>query len=142
MRILSTHHVALTTPDLDRLRAFYTETLGLPIVGAFPGHPILFVGTGGTAIEIEEAAPSPDGTHPSGWNHLAWEVADVDAVYAELAARGVPFDVAPEDYPPEAPTMRIAFFHDPDGNPIELIQPLAERYPSLAIPANRNGGPS
>ena len=26
--------------------------------------------------------------------------------------------------------MRIAFFRDPDGNAIELIQPLGDRYPA------------
>jgi hypothetical protein len=38
--------------------------------------------------------------------------------------------VPPEDFPPEAPTMRIAFFQDPDGNLLELIRPLGSRYPS------------
>ena len=53
-------------------------------------------------------------------------MADVDEAYADLSARGVPFHVPPEDFPPEAPTMRIAFFRDPDGNVIELIQPLGD----------------
>jgi catechol 2,3-dioxygenase-like lactoylglutathione lyase family enzyme len=131
MHILSTHHVAISTSDLARLRAFYTETLGLPIVGGFPGQSIIFIGAGGMAIEIEEETGPAAGTHRAGWNHLAWEVADVDAACAELSARGVPFPIAPQDFPPETPTMRVAFFEDPDGNLIELIQPLAGRYPSI-----------
>jgi PhnB protein len=130
MRILSTHHVAISTPDLARLRAFYTETLALPVVGGFPGQPIIFVGAGDSAIEIEQEIPSPDCLRRSGWNHVAWQVEDVDAAYAELSARGVVFDVAPEDFPPAAPTMRIAFFRDPDGNLVELIRPLGDRYPA------------
>ena len=35
MRILGTHHVALTTTRFERLRAFYVESLGLPVVGGF-----------------------------------------------------------------------------------------------------------
>ena len=129
MRILSTHHVSLSTPDLARLRAFYGDALGLPIVGGFAQHQIVFFDAGGVAIEIEQVDPSSPGAGRSGWNHVAWEVADVDEAYAELSARGVPFHVPPEDFPPGAPSMRIAFFADPDGNVIELIQPLASRYP-------------
>src|SRR6266508_1053737 len=110
MRILGTHHVAINTPDLARLRQFYAETLGLPIVGGFPGHPIIFVGAGGTALELVEAERSPEGTGRSGWHHLAWEVEDVAEAYAELSARGVPFHIPPGDFPPAAPTVRIAFF--------------------------------
>jgi len=130
MRILGTHHVAISTRDLPRLRTFYTETMGLPVVGGFPGYEIVFIGAGDTAIElIEEDGPvgAADG---SGWHHLAWEVENVDEAYVDLVARGVPFQTAPEDFPPTAPTTRIAFFCDPDGNLIELIQPLGERYPT------------
>ena len=130
MRIVSTHHVALSTPDLARLRAFYAETLGLPVVGGFARHRIVFVGAGGTAIELSEEGGGIEHARRAGWDHLAWEVEDVDETYADLSERGVPFHVAPEDFPPDAPTMRIAFFKDPDGNVIELIQPLAGRYPS------------
>ena len=129
MRILSTHHVSLSTPDLARLRAFYGDTLGLPIVGGFAQHQIVFFDAGGVAIEIEQVDPSSPGAGRSGWNHMAWEVADVDEAYAELSARGVPFHVPPQDFPSEAPSMRIAFLTDPDGNIVELIQPLADRYP-------------
>jgi len=138
MRILTTHHVALSTHDLSRLRAFYTETLELPVVGEFPRHQIIFIGVGSTAIELVEEGLAPAGGRRSGWDHLAWEVADVDAAYAELSARGVSFHVVPEGFPPEAPTMRIAFFRDPDGNVVELIQPLVDRYPAPAAPRTRS----
>ena len=58
MRILSSHHVALTTRDLARLRAFYGDTLGLPLVGRFADHRIDFFDAGGVAIEIEEVDPA------------------------------------------------------------------------------------
>ena len=129
MRILSTHHVGLSTPDLARLRAFYVETLGLPVVGEFEGHDIVFVQAGSTMIELIGEADLPDGVPVQardfgrrGWQHLAWEVADVDAACAELSARGVRCTVPPEDFPPEAPALRTAFFADPDGNLIELVQ--------------------
>jgi hypothetical protein len=43
---------------------------------------------------------------------------------------GIAFHYGPLGYPPEAPTVRMALFRDPDGNELEIIQPLGRRYPS------------
>jgi catechol 2,3-dioxygenase-like lactoylglutathione lyase family enzyme len=132
LQILATHHIALSTAHFARLREFYTETLGLPVLGGFPEHHILFLGAGTTAIElIEEPAETRVGT--GGWAHIALEVADVDAAYATLSARGVPFHIPPEDFPPDVPAVRIAFCKDPDGNVIELLQSLGSRYPNATL---------
>lgn len=122
------HHVALYTADFPRLYAFYTGVLGMAEVGRFPGHPIAFLAAGGTIIELagDEAPAGPRG---QGWSHLALEVADLEAAVAALEARGVAFHVPPEPFPPEAPRARIAFFRDPDGNLLELYQPIGPRYP-------------
>src|SRR5687768_6824077 len=96
LQFVGTHHIALATRNFDRLCDFYTETLGLPILGGFPGERILFLGASTAAIElIEEGTPNrPAGL--TGWSHLALEVADLDAAYATLAARGVSFHIPPE----------------------------------------------
>lgn len=128
MHLIATHHIALYTTNFAAMRDFYTQTLGLLVVGGFSGHNIIFIDAGSTTIELEERSR---GSHGSvGWAHLAFEVADVDAAYAELAALGVRFHVMPEDFPESAPVARSAFFKDPDGNEIELYQPLGSRYPS------------
>ncbi len=130
LHIRATHHIALSTTHFARLRAFYTETLGLPVLGGFPEQQILFLDAGTTAIELaeENVVDAPVGAR--GWAHLALEVADVDAAYATLSAHGAPFSAPPEDFPRDAPAMRIAFCTDPDGNVIELLQPLGSRYPA------------
>ena len=131
MRITGTHHVALATPDLAQLRKFYVDTLGLPVVGGFPTHGILFVRAGETVIELVAEDVPAGGARRGGWDHLALEVADVDTAYAALVARGAAPHSPPEDFPPppENPALRIAFLCDPDGNLLELVQPLAARYP-------------
>lgn len=130
MELRGAHHIALNTADLDGLLAFYTETLGLPVVGGFPGRPIVFLDAGGTTIELIGAkAPAPP--RGQGWSHFALEVADLEAAVSTLEARGVHFHVPPMSYPPEAPSVRIAFFRDPDGNELELVEPLGSRYPAL-----------
>lgn len=127
MEFIGVHHMAIITDDVARLRAFYVDVLGLPVVGGFPGHEIIFIGVGGTAIELVPREMQPGAG--AGWDHLALEVADIDAAYAELTARGVLFHVPPKPFPPAAPSVRIAFFKDPDGNVLELVQPLGKRYP-------------
>ena len=129
MNITGTHHVALVTANFERLRAFYVETLGLPIVGAFAGRNIIFVEAGSTTIELIERSGQAD-AGSGGWSHLAFQVDDIDAVHAELAGLGIAFHVLPKDFPDDAPAVRIAFFKDPDGNDLELVQPLGSRYPT------------
>jgi catechol 2,3-dioxygenase-like lactoylglutathione lyase family enzyme len=121
MHVVGTHHVAIITSNLARLREFYCEVLGLRPAGAFEGQNIAFVDAGTTLIELVEEPGADGDRRRSGWNHLALEVQDVASTYAELSARGIPFDVPPEAFPPEGPKLQIAFLHDPDGNLIELV---------------------
>src|ERR1700736_2658682 len=93
LRIVATHHIALATAHFARLREFYTETLGLPVLGGFPEEQILFLDAGTTAIELIAEAAAERSVGTGGWAHLALEVADVDAAYAALSARGVPFHI-------------------------------------------------
>ncbi len=127
--IVGTHHVALMTANFARLLDFYTVTLGLPVLGGFPNERIVFLGAGMAAIELEEVATTC-GADTGGWAHLALEVTNLVATHAALVARGVSFQSPPEAYPPGSPLMLIAFCVDPDGNVIELIQPLGDRYPA------------
>ncbi len=127
MHITGAHHVALYTANFERLRAFYSGTLGLREVGRFAGHRIVFLGASGTTIELEEVEPALAVGGGRGWNHLALEVADIDAAYAELTTRGVPFEGPPAGFPGNAPAVRTAFFRDPDGNLVELVWPLPRR---------------
>lgn len=128
MRVTGTHHVALFTSNLEGLRSFYVDTLGLPQVGAFPGGRVIFIDAGSTAIELV-TRDDWEASDKGSWQHLALEVESVDEVYEELTAKGITFHVEPRNVPPDAPTCRIAFFRDPEGNNLELFQPIGGRYP-------------
>ncbi|GAC1535839.1 MAG: VOC family protein [Herpetosiphon sp.] len=129
MKIVGTHHVALATANFDRLREFYVDILGLPVVGAFRGHRIVFIDAGTTTIELIERDQST-AVSQSGWAHFAFEVENVDIIYKTLSDQGITFHVVPKDFPADAPAVRIAFFRDPDGNDIELVEPKGRRYPT------------
>ncbi|HMO57100.1 MAG TPA: VOC family protein, partial [Roseiflexaceae bacterium] len=90
MRIIGTHHIALRTPNFEQMRAFYSDVLGMAYLGGFAGKNIIFLDAGTTTVELIEWEGTPE--QPSqGWHHLALEVEDTDAAYAELVAQGVPF---------------------------------------------------
>ena len=51
---------------------------------------------------------------------LNFRIDDLDAAVRELRAAGIKVEVDPESYP----NGRFARLHDPEGNPIELWQPM------------------
>jgi catechol 2,3-dioxygenase-like lactoylglutathione lyase family enzyme len=130
MDIVGPHHIALLTPNFDRLRDFYVETLGFPICGGYSDRRITFIKVGSIAVELIEQ-PEASAGQRGGWGHVALEVADIDATYQALVEKGVPFHIEPKDFPETGPVGRIAFFRDPDGNELQLVQPFGPgRYPN------------
>jgi catechol 2,3-dioxygenase-like lactoylglutathione lyase family enzyme len=110
------HHVSLDVDDAEATGRFYEDVLGLrrierPDFG-FPGR---WFDAGGTQIHLIEVA---EHRAPKS-QHFAFRVDDVDAVAAELTAKGVDVQ-GPASFPGAG---RQAFFTDPAGNLIELNQP-------------------
>jgi glyoxylase I family protein len=117
MSIGRIHHIAIKASDLAMAKAFYTETLGFPIVGGIPNSEIVFINIGGTTIELMSGTPTETEANGCGLIHLAFEVPDVDATYAALVSKGVQFHVTPRS----VGDIRLAFFHGPDGVELELF---------------------
>ena len=118
------HHIAIWASDLERTRAFYVDTLGLSMVRecARPerGDVILTLQVSGVELEIFCAPghpPRPSYPEALGLRHLAFRVADMDAVIAALAAKGVAVEPVRVD---PFTGGRMTFLHDPDGQPLEL----------------------
>ena len=118
------HHAAIIVSDYQRSKAFYTETLGLPILRenfrADRGDWKLDLQFGDGELEIfaiPGAPPRPSYPEAQGLRHLAFRVDDVEAAVRELEARGVPCEPIRRD---PYTGGRMTFFHDPDGLPLEL----------------------
>jgi len=123
----SIHHVALICSDYPRSRAFYSETLGLPIVREVyretrQSWKCDLEVSPGVQLELfsfPEPPPRPSRPEAQGLRHLAFAVDDIDASIAVLVDRGVTCEPVRVD---EYTGRRFTFFADPDDLPIELYE--------------------
>ena len=115
-------HIALASPDPEKLADWYVECLGFTIYSKSPASKTTFVrAPNGAYLEIvksNETPRPPQELRDVGIRHLAIAVSDFDAVYDALKDRGVAFISEPET----AKGNRLVFFTDPDGNYLHLIQ--------------------
>jgi len=122
-------HVALTVSDLKAALRFYCSVLGFAMLGQLAvndgrGFTITHVQAGSAVLELFSfAMPTIERAWDSdetvlGLKHLGFLVDDVDAVANRLAAADVRFIYPPTD---ALGAVKTAFFADPDGNALELI---------------------
>ena len=129
-RVRSLDHVVVMSADADATRSFYLDGLGLRLAldKTFEkrGVRLLFFRVGGTTIEIGARIgvdPKPGATDRFGG--LAWQVPDIDAVQARLAADR--FDVS-EVRTGHKEGTRVCTVRDPvHGVPTLLIEPVGTR---------------
>jgi predicted enzyme related to lactoylglutathione lyase len=117
----STVQPVVVTRDLARLQAFYSSLLGAAEVGRVPddGAPFfvrLQVGNSELGLVSNTGAAAT-----AGRVLLSIEVDSVDALLPRVAALGGQVTGGPTDMPWGQRVLHIA---DPDGNPVNLTQPL------------------
>ena len=121
--MIKTHglaHFTIPVTDIVRSMAFYADILGMTPVQVNHERGMVFLDTGGDCVILarSEAKIDPD-DHDV---HHAFIVADKDyeASKKDLIANGV--DVFfEEDRQGGAVNGPRAYFHDPDGNVLEII---------------------
>jgi catechol 2,3-dioxygenase-like lactoylglutathione lyase family enzyme len=112
----------VTTADRGSARAFYADTLGLPLEDESPFA--LVFRANGTMLRVAIA----EAVVPAPYTVLGWAVADIGARVRELSARGVVFERYDGMEQDELGVWRspggarIAWFKDPDGNTLSLTQ--------------------
>jgi glyoxylase I family protein len=120
------HGVRYQVKDVARSVAFYAQHLGftlkhqqLPAFAnvALGDAQILLSGPGASG-----SRPMPNGEpqEPGGWNRVVLKVADLPGFIAELKQAGLHFRNDMET----GPGGRQIQIEDPDGNPIELFEPV------------------
>ncbi len=110
--------------DLDRARAFYEETLGLTTIDTL-GEEVVSMKSGDTRIDVYRSEFA--GTNKA--TALNFDVADIGAEVRELKDKGVMFEhydgmdgLTRNGDVYEAEGMKTAWFKDPDGNILSLIE--------------------
>ncbi len=99
------HHLGLTVPDLEKTRAFFTETLGFTVVGEKPDYPAAFVSDGSIMITLwqvqnPDTAQAFNRKNTVGLHHFALKVPSdqLDNLYSNLSAHeDVEIEFAPEN---------------------------------------------
>ncbi len=141
--IINVNHTSFTVSDLDRSISFYRNLLGLELISltgrdpafsekvtGIPGASlkIAYLQTPGHRLElIQYLSPSGEKldcrTNNIGSAHLAFNVDNLPALYADLKAKGVQFKSEPLEVPagPNKGTMAV-YFTDPDGITLEFLQ--------------------
>ena len=142
--IRGVHHVALSTPDLDRLTSFYCDNFQFEVVyrNEWRQNPVIdrlvgleesaartaMLSAGNTHIEIFEYS-EPKGVEAGtarpvcdhGYTHFCLEVEDIEAEYERLLSGGMRFH-CPPIATRDSGSFLATYGRDPDGNVIELIE--------------------
>jgi len=120
--------VSFSVDDLSRAKAFYGTTLGLDVTeDKKMGLLELKLATGGRVMIY----PKGPGHAPATYTVLNFPVEDIDRAVDELVSRGVRFErydgfkqdakgIARRD--PKTPGPDIAWFKDPAGNILSVLQ--------------------
>ncbi|MFI1659995.1 VOC family protein [Streptomyces sp. NPDC020472] len=142
-------HVGISVSDLDVAIDFYQALTGRPPVAQGTMHSVPFGKSQGLSdANLRYATINIDGLgidliefqDPVGWRtngaanrpgsmHLCFKVDDFDAVYKRMKEAG--YDFLGDDYtflagevtPDAALGTRVAYFNDPDGTNLEIIEP-------------------
>src|SRR5687767_283010 len=152
MAVAEIFHTGITVSNLERSIAFYRDVLGLELVSQWEsaqpylrkvvGYPDAELriallrlpggvqeGRSGHHIELLEyrvprGVRGDANTFNPGNAHVAFMVTDLDAVYAEMKAKGVRFKSEPVaiTHGRNAGAKGVYFF-DPDDVTLELVQP-------------------
>ena len=118
-------HVHLRSPDPETTAAWFERILGAQVIrSTVEGKPRIDLKLGGADVFILPVAPGdkvnpPPVTPYQGLDHFGLTVSGIDAVAADLKAKGVEFTMEPRTI---RPGLRICFLRGPQGISIEILE--------------------
>lgn len=124
------HHIARETPNVEAMLAFYRDVLGFRQVWRpdFDFEGAWLFNHGVMIHLIHGPSANRPGEISTRADHVAFHTPDVAAVEAFLTEHAIPFKKA---HVPKTGVTQF-FFHDPDGNHIEVATypPVREQEPA------------
>lgn len=117
-------HVHLRSLDPETAAQFYVDHFGATVTNRIDTDKMLRVAIriGALDVFIDRV---PNGTRPAqtrphlGLEHFGFQVKDIQAVTAELKAKGVEYTMEPTEF---RPGLWISFIRGPDDVSIEILQ--------------------
>ena len=125
MRATSVDHIVLTVRDVDATVAFY-ELLGLRRVMFGNGRVALAFGEQKLNLHEHGREFEPKAVHPTpGSADMCFLLATpLDEACAELDEAGIAVELGPVERDGAQGPIRSVYVRDPDGNLVELAEPL------------------
>jgi glyoxylase I family protein len=114
-------HFAIFAADLERLKDFYVEALGLKVIidnSRAPVRGYFLKGERGSALEIIARPADVPAVSTRYVCHTAFFVEDLARARAALEGRGIGFET---ETAVDTEEFRTAFFNDPEGNRCQLV---------------------
>ena len=109
--------IHISVSDLDASVAFYRDVLGLTHLFTVPGQPMAFFDAGGVRLYLGVPEDETYRSRPV----IYYNVADLDATYDAVVARGAKTMSAPQLVHTDGSNeLWMAFVSDPDGNPVGM----------------------
>ena len=126
-------HVGLNVADLAAAAAWYRDAFGYATehegrVEAIDLEIVMLIHADGGRLELLHRPGSSDGLRAqnpaeaalcNGFGHVAFDVADLDAMFDRVVGLGARPVMPPQPSP--EPGVRMAFVADPEGNLVELL---------------------
>ena len=122
-RITKVGTVVVPVSDQDRAMKFYVDALGFETRSDVPfgeGYRWVEVAPAGADTTIAIVPPPPGKPTGNTETGIGLQTDDIDALHADLKARGV--DVDPEVSRMEPPVPPLFWFRDPDGNTLMVVE--------------------
>jgi len=111
-------HIGIYVKDLAKSVVFYGEVFGFQVSRTMETSTskIAFLDVGGGTLELIQRPGAPGKTEGP-WSHVAFKVDDYDAMESRLEDMGLELRKVTR-----GDGSRIAFFKDPDGHDVEIME--------------------
>lgn len=113
-------HFTIPVTDTVRSMEFYTDILGMKPIQVNHERGMVFLDTGGDCVILAKSNAKIDPADHDLHHAFIVDAADYEAAKQTLADRGIDV-IWEEDRQGGAVNGPRAYFHDPDGNVLEII---------------------